>query len=52
MKVGERVYFGRVHGERTLGEIVKVNRATVTVRQLETRGAIRERPAGTTEVQS
>ena len=34
VETGERICLGRVHGERTLGEIVKVNRATVTVHQL------------------
>lgn len=41
---GARVMFGRTHGERTLGEVVRANRASVQVRQLEARGG---RPAGT-----
>lgn len=46
-KVGMRVYFGRSHGEQTLGEIIKVNRAKLRVKQLEKRGAIRDYPIGT-----
>jgi hypothetical protein len=46
-RVGDRVYFGRPNGEQTLGEVVKVNAASVKVRQLEERGAVRSRPAGT-----
>lgn len=37
--VGMKVYFGRDNGEKTLGEIVKINRQTVKVRQLEERGS-------------
>ena len=44
---GDKVYFGRAHGEQTLGEVVKVNRATCKVKQLESRGMYRERPVGT-----
>jgi hypothetical protein len=45
--VGERVTFGRRNGEKTTGEIVKVNRKTLKVKQLETRGSKRVRPVGT-----
>jgi hypothetical protein len=48
MKPGDRVYFGRPNGEQTLGEVVKVNRTSVKVRQLEERGQYRNRPVGTT----
>ncbi len=44
---GDKVYFGRHHGEKTLGEIVKVNSKTYKIRQLEERGVQRSRPAGT-----
>jgi hypothetical protein len=37
-KVGMRVYFGRTHGEQTLGEIVKLNNLAAKVKQLEERG--------------
>jgi hypothetical protein len=47
MTVGMKVYFGRAHGERTLGEIVKINPAKVKVRQLESRGSIKGHPVGT-----
>lgn len=40
----DRVYFGSPNGERTLGEIVKVNPSRYKVRQLEERGG---RPIGT-----
>ena len=37
-KVGMKIYFGRANGEKTLGEIVKVNSKNLKVRQLEQRG--------------
>lgn len=45
-KVGDKVYFGRPEGEQTLGEVVKVNQASVKIRQLEVRGVQRVRQAG------
>jgi hypothetical protein len=47
MKVGMVVYFGRTHGERTLGEVIKVNPTKVKVRQLEARGTMRDYAVGT-----
>ena len=47
IKVGDKVYFGRNHGEQTLGEVVKVNRVKVKVRQLESRGTQRDYAVGT-----
>lgn len=47
MKVGQRVYFGRSHGERTLGEVIKINPTKVKVRQLEARGTMRDYAVGT-----
>lgn len=47
LKVGQRVYFGRVYGEKTLGEVVKINRVKVKVRQLESRGTFRSHKVGT-----
>ena len=38
LEVGDRVLFGRGRGEKTLGEVVKVNAKSVKVKQLETRG--------------
>jgi hypothetical protein len=46
-KVGQQVYFGRSNGEKTLGEIVKVNRTKCKVKQLESRGTMRSYPVGT-----
>ncbi len=46
-KVGDKVTFGRTFGEKTLGEIVKVNRVKLKVRQLESRGTFRDHPIGT-----
>ena len=44
---GRRVGFGRAAGEQTLGQIVKVNPKTIAVRQLESRGSLRDYPIGT-----
>ncbi len=46
-KVGMKVYFGRKRGEKTLGEIVKMNPRKAKVKQLEDRGSIRDYPVGT-----
>ena len=45
-KVGQNVYFGRRHGEQTLGVIEKKNPTKAKVRTLEVRGQSRERDAG------
>jgi len=37
-RVGMKVFFGRANGEKTLGEIVKVNAKCAKIRQLEQRG--------------
>ena len=36
--VGDRIYFGRTNGDKTLGEVVKVNRSKLKVKALEPRG--------------
>lgn len=36
--VGQHVFFGRPNGQKTLGEIVKVNRKKIKIRTLENRG--------------
>jgi hypothetical protein len=46
-KVGMQVNFGRSQGEQTLGEIVKVNAVKCKVKQLESRGTMRNYPVGT-----
>lgn len=38
IRIGERVYFGRTHGEKTLGRVLKVNAKSISVVQLEARG--------------
>jgi len=45
-KVGQKVYFGRRNGEKTLGEILKLNPTKAKVKTLEARGVLRERDAG------
>lgn len=40
-QVGDKVLFGRRNGEKTLGEVVKVNRKRLKVRTTETRGTRR-----------
>lgn len=45
-RVGMRVYFGRRHGEKTLGEIVKVNPKNFKVKTLESRGRHRSYRVG------
>lgn len=44
---GDKVFFGRPNGEKTLGEVVKVNRVKVKVKQLESRGTYKSYPIGT-----
>jgi len=44
--VGQQVYFGRPNGQKTLGEVVKVNRAKLKIKQLETRGHYRNHEVG------
>lgn len=44
---GQKVFFGRSRGEQTLGEVVKVNRARAKVRQLESRGVMKDHAIGT-----
>lgn len=36
--VGQKVYFGRPNGQKTLGEVMKVNQKKLKVRTLESRG--------------
>jgi len=44
LKIGDRVLFGRTRGEKTLGEVVKVNPSRLKIKQLEARGG---HPIGT-----
>ena len=44
--VGQQVYFGRANGEKSLGEIVKVNRVQFKVKLLEARGTYRNHKVG------
>lgn len=46
-KVGMKVMFGRPNGEKTLGEVVKVNPSKAKVKTLEGRGAGRGSDVGT-----
>lgn len=45
-RVGMKVYFGRSRGEKTLGEIVKMNPAKAKVKTLEHRGSGRGSAVG------
>lgn len=45
-KIGDEVSFGRPNGEKTLGKIVKVNRKSLKVETLESRGVNGRVPAG------
>ena len=45
-KVGMKVLFGRSNGEKTLGEIVKINRKNFKVKTLEARGTRRNHKVG------
>lgn len=47
MENGDLVFFGRTHGEKTLGRVLKVNPKSVKVEQLESRGTMREYRVGT-----
>ena len=46
-KKGDTVYYGSPNGEKTKGEIVKVNRKTYKIKQLESRGTHKNHPIGT-----
>jgi len=46
--VGDRVYFGRTNGEKSLGEVVKVNLKSLKVKLLEERGSRRSYAVGGT----
>ena len=39
LKEGDKIYFGRPNGEKTLAKITKVNRKTYSIETLESRGA-------------
>ena len=45
--IGQQVYFGRPNGEKTLGEVVKVNRRKLKIKQTEARGHYRNYSVGT-----
>jgi hypothetical protein len=44
LRIGTQVHFGRIDGEKTLGEIVKLNHKTAKIRQLQPRT---NKPVGT-----
>lgn len=46
-QIGQQVLFGRPNGEKTLGEVVKINRKSIKVKQLEQRGTMRQHRIGT-----
>jgi len=46
IKAGDKVFFGRANGEKTLGVFVKVNSKTIKVRQLESRGTFKAYAVG------
>ena len=45
-KIGMKVYFGRPNGEKSLGEIVKINSKNFKVKLLEARGQYRSHRVG------
>ncbi len=47
MNVGDKVYFGRENGEKTLGEVLRINEKSVKVKQLESRGTMKAHRVGT-----
>jgi hypothetical protein len=46
LRIGTKVYFGRENGQRTLGEIAKLNPTKAKVRTLEDRGQNGRSPVG------
>ena len=44
---GDIVMFGLKHGEKTRGEVVKVNPKRLKIKQLESRGTMKSHPVGT-----
>lgn len=47
IKKGDKGYFGRRNGQKTYGEVVKVNRRSIKVKQLEARGCQKDHAVGT-----
>ena len=45
-KTNDVVTFGRPNGEQTLGRVLKVNRSSILIEQMEERGVSRVRQAG------
>lgn len=45
-EIGMKVRFGRPNGEKTVGEIIKVNNKTVKVKTTEARGRNGRSPVG------
>jgi len=45
-KIGDKVLFGRKHGQQSLGEVVKVNRKSLKVKLLEPRGVYKAHAVG------
>ena len=46
-KIGDKVIFGRKHGETTLGTVMKINPKRLKIRQDESRGTMRNYRVGT-----
>jgi hypothetical protein len=46
LKIGQKVFFGRPNGEKTLGTVVKVNRKKCKIRQEEQRGQYKDHRIG------
>ena len=45
--IGQRVVIGRKHGEKTLAQVERVNKTSISCRTLESRGTYKNHPVGT-----